>query len=126
MRDERALIVVGPCGVGKSTLVAGLRRAGVAARAVAQEHSQVPDLFRRHSPAPALVVFLAATLPTVRGRRLDAALGAPQYRIERQRLRLAQGTADLVVHTDGISAEEVLVRVLTGAARIDPALGGGL
>jgi hypothetical protein len=39
--------VVGPCASGKSTLTAALRAAGYEARQPAQEHSYVPDMWRR-------------------------------------------------------------------------------
>ncbi|MBK7217144.1 MAG: hypothetical protein IPH95_08855 [Candidatus Promineofilum sp.] len=41
------IAVVGPCASGKSTLTAALRAAGYEARMPAQEHSYVPDMWRR-------------------------------------------------------------------------------
>jgi len=65
-------------------------------------------------------------LPSVRARRPDAALGPPQYRAEVARLALAKQAAHVVVHTDGIDADEVERRVLAWLRRIDPDLAGGL
>jgi predicted ATPase len=123
----REVVVVGPCGVGKSTLAARLRKRGLPARSVAQEHSTVPDLFMRHGEGEApWVVYLAATLPSVRSRRPDVALGAPQYRAELDRLARAKRAAHVIVHTDGIDADEVERRVVAWIRRIDPDLASGL
>jgi predicted ATPase len=122
----REVVVVGPCGVGKSTLAARLRKRGLPARSVAQEHSTVPDLFLHHREGEPWVVYLAATLSSVRSRRPDAALGAPQYRAELDRLAHAKRAAHVIVHTDGIDADEVERRVVAWLRRIDPDLPSGL
>jgi ABC-type cobalamin/Fe3+-siderophores transport system ATPase subunit len=102
LADE--VVVVGPCAAGKSTLVAGLKRLGVGARAVAQEHSAVPHLYRLR---PCLaVVFLAADWPTVHARRPLSA-GRAQWQEELLRLTEARRAARLVVHTDGLGIDAV-------------------
>jgi ABC-type cobalamin/Fe3+-siderophores transport system ATPase subunit len=104
------VVVVGPCAAGKTTLVRGLRPFGVPAAAVAQEHSQVHDLYRRRTPAA--VVYLAASWPVVHARRPQS-LGHPQYLSELERLTDARDAASLIVHTDGLSIREVRDLVLS-------------
>src|SRR5687767_7049522 len=52
--------VVGPCGAGKSTLVAGLEKHGYACRHIAQEHSYVPDMWQLITQ-PDILIYLDAT-----------------------------------------------------------------
>lgn len=61
------IAVVGTCASGKTTIVAELRRLGLDAYVVSQEHSIVRDLWRHLNP-DALVV-LEADYQTVRQRR---------------------------------------------------------
>lgn len=98
------LVVVGPCASGKSTLVECLRREGIPARSVAQEHSAVPDLFAQRPGSG--VIYLSAQWPTAHRRRPQS-LGYPQYAEEMRRLQAARQAADLVVHTDGLLPAEV-------------------
>lgn len=105
-----SIIVVGPCAAGKTTLVNGLRRLGIEARAIAQEHSAIPELFRQHAEPDALVVYLTAEYRVLHARR-PLSLGRPQYVAERARLAEARAAADFVLHTDGIGIEPVLTRV---------------
>ncbi len=49
--------VVGPCGAGKSSLVAGLKAEGFLVRHIAQEHSYVPDMWKRLSN-PDILIYL--------------------------------------------------------------------
>ncbi len=59
--------VVGPCKSGKSTLVAGLRAAGYAARGCGQEHSEAPTMWQRIVP-PDYLIFLDVTPQTQQAR----------------------------------------------------------
>jgi hypothetical protein len=108
----RPLVVVGPCAAGKTTLVEGLVALGVDARAVAQEHSAIPNLFCRNVPDDAVLVYLTADYRVLHGRRPHSS-GRPQYAAERPRLESARAAADLLLHTDGVGIEEVRARVLT-------------
>jgi ribose 1,5-bisphosphokinase PhnN len=98
------LVVVGPCAVGKTTLVNRLVARGISAQAVAQEHSAVTDLYARHQHGG--LVYLTAEWPTIHARRPHS-LGRPQYEGERTRLERARRAADLIVHTDGLDAAAV-------------------
>lgn len=102
--------VVGPCAAGKSTLTDRLRQLGYNARQIAQEHSDVPDMWRRIDP-PDILIFLDASDETLLQRRPSATLAAILPR-ERQRLAHARAHADLIVETDNLTPEEVLERVV--------------
>ena len=99
--------IVGVSAAGKSTLVAGLRRLGFNARPVAQEHSQVPDMWQQIRP-PRLLVFLDADLPAQGARRPDVSWNEPWRRTELQRLEHARGHADLVIDTSILTPKNVL------------------
>ncbi len=103
--------VVGPCGAGKSTLIAGLEREGFACRHIAQEHSYVPYMWQRLTH-PDILIYLDASFGVcTRRRRLNwmEADFAEQLR----RLSHAREHASLVIDTDALSAAEVLERALT-------------
>lgn len=102
--------VVGPSASGKSTLVAALRARGIHTRHVAQEHSYVPDMWRRIS-RPDVLIYLDVSYEESRRRR-PGDWGAERIETERARLAHARQHADLVVLTDGLAPEDVLVRVL--------------
>ncbi|MGQ9584425.1 MAG: hypothetical protein ACUVXG_03395 [Anaerolineae bacterium] len=104
------VVVAGPCGAGKSTLVEQLREAGYQASPVAQEHSYVADMWRRLA-RPDVLVYLDASLETIR-ERLGVPWEAAWLAAERHRLRHAREHCTLYVCTDGKSAEEVAAEVL--------------
>ena len=73
--------LVGVCASGKSTLLHTLRAAGFDVLPCAQEHSYVPDLWRRLHP-PDLLIFLDAQPATVAHRRqTEEPVEAPSVRI---------------------------------------------
>jgi gluconate kinase len=100
--------VVGPCASGKSTLAAGLRRLGYDATSAAQDHSFVPDMWRRLNP-PDLLIYLDVTLQTARERG-RAGHGWDQAYLDEQheRLRHARAYCDLYLPTYGLGKGEVL------------------
>ncbi len=101
--------VVGPCGAGKSTLIAGLDRLGYRTRHIAQEHSYVPDMWQRLTH-PDVLIFLDAQYPTTCTRR-NIDWSEADWEEQQRRLRHAREHADLYIETDDLSAEEVLQRV---------------
>ncbi len=108
---KRPLIgVVGPCGAGKSTLIAGLSRYGYTCRHIAQEHSYVPDMWFRLSHPDVLIFLNASYETTVKRRALNWTM--EEYQEQQRRLAHARAHADLIVETDELSIEEVLGRVL--------------
>ena len=102
--------VVGPCGSGKSTLIAKLEQHGYACRHIAQAHSYVKDMWQRITN-PDLLIFLQASFPVSTARRKLNWL--ERDHIEQQR-RLAHAlqNANLVVETDSLTPEQVLDKVL--------------
>jgi molybdopterin-guanine dinucleotide biosynthesis protein len=105
------IVIVGPCGSGKTTLANALRARGYAARTVAQEHSIVRDLWR-HGGAPAALIVLDAQ-PTTIAQRRHADFPVWLYQKQQQRLASARAHADLLIQTDLATSEEVTSRVLT-------------
>lgn len=109
-RPRGGIIVVGPCAAGKSTLVAGLGRHGLAARQIAQEHSYVPDMWRRLS-RPDVLVFVDASYETcTRRKRLD--WQPSEYEEQQRRLAHARSHCDVYLATDDLSPTDVLGQVL--------------
>lgn len=105
------IAVVGVCAAGKSTLVAGLRAAGWNARQVAQEHSYVPDMWRRITD-PDILIYLDAELATVQRRRRDPSFDEALLAEERHRLRHARQHCDIYLPTDALTPEQVLATVV--------------
>jgi shikimate kinase len=105
------IALVGPCGAGKSTLGNRLRALGYDCHEPAQEHSGVPDMWRRFSRPDALI-FLDATVETiaVRLRRNDFTddVLAEQHR----RLHHARAHCDFYLLTDDLTPEQIQKQVL--------------
>lgn len=110
------IVIVGYCASGKSSVVDGLRKRGIAAHAVAQEHSVVKDLWNHHDPG--IVVFLDVTLDELRNRRNNPKWPDWIYDLQTERLSAARQRADLVVDT---TAGDVAFVV----DQIDSAVSGG-
>lgn len=111
LKRRRPLIaVVGPCASGKSSLVRRLTARGHNARHVAQDHSYVPDMWRRITN-PDLLIYLDAKLGTI-ARRRRMSWGERYLADERHRLRHARQHCDLYLPTDDLTEEQVLDRVV--------------
>ena len=102
--------VVGPCGSGKSTLIAQLEPRGYVCRHIAQEHSYVKDMWRRISH-PDLLIFLDASFPVSTTRRQLKWLES-DHAEQQRRLSHARQHADLIVDTDSLTPAQVLDLVL--------------
>jgi hypothetical protein len=109
--------IVGVCGSGKSTLAKGLQALGYDARQVSQEHSGVPDLWRRRHPAAALV-YLDASGPVLRQRYPDLDLHDAYLAVERQRLDHARQHADCYLFTDDLTPAQVIGAVCECLVRL--------
>lgn len=118
MTTEHPLVgVVGPCGAGKTALVAALRRHGIAAREVAQEHSYVPAMWERIT-GPDLLVYLKVSRREAerrKGRNLPPVYWGQLV----ERLAHARANADLVVDTDHLTLDNVLEDVLSFLERYE-------
>jgi len=105
--SKRFLIgVVGPCGSGKSTLIASLEREGFRCRHIAQEHSYVPYMWKRITN-PDLLIYLNSSFEVSTERR-KLNWNESEYQEQLSRLDHARQHADLMIETDGLSAAEVL------------------
>ncbi len=102
---------VGPCGAGKSTLVKELRARGLDARMPAQEHSGVPDMWRKLLK-PDLLVALDAPNDVLRQRRPTSDLSDSFLAEERRRLAHAFAHADMALDTSELSPTETTELVL--------------
>ena len=109
--DKQFLIgVVGPCGSGKSTLVAGLEQHGYRCRHIAQEHSYVPYMWQRITN-PDILIFLQCSFENSTARRKLNWIHA-DFEEQQRRLSHALAHADLIIDTNPLNPEEVLARVL--------------
>ena len=102
--------VVGPCGSGKSTLIAGLEKHGYRCRHIAQEHSYVQAMWQKIA-RPDLLIYLAASFPvsTVR-RKLNWRKADHDEQL--RRLAHARQHANLFIDTDDLTPEQVLQKAL--------------
>ena len=98
--------VVGPCGAGKSSLVAGLQARGFSVRHIAQEHSYVPDMWKRLTKPDVLIYLDVSYENTIVRRKLDWT--AEEYAEQLRRLSHARQYADLVIDTNPRTIMQVL------------------
>jgi nicotinamide riboside kinase len=109
------VVVVGPDAAGKTELVQRLRRLGYNAHSCAQDHSYVPDMWRRLA-RPDFLIYLDARLETIaRRRRIDWG----QKRLDQLNARLAHARAhaDLILPTDDLTPPQVLAHVQAALSR---------
>ena len=102
--------VVGPCGSGKSTLIAGLEQHGFSCRHIAQEHSYVPSMWQVISK-PDILIFLGASFPVSTTRR-KLNWQEKDHAEQMRRLDHARQHAHLLVDTDELTPMQVLQLVL--------------
>jgi len=109
--DRRRIAVVGACASGKTLLVDALRQRGYRARQVLQEHSYVPSMWQRITN-PDVLIYLDVSLEGIKRRRkID--YGEKYLQEQRRRLAHAREHADLLLHTDDLTPDEILARVVS-------------
>jgi deoxyadenosine/deoxycytidine kinase len=109
--DIPILGIAGPCTAGKSTLIHILSgRYAVELRHKAQEHSYVQDMWQRIYP-PTWLVFLDVSFDTTLERNPRLNWTREEYQEQQRRLTHARAHADLIVQTDGLTAQQVAERV---------------
>lgn len=107
----RHIAIVGPCSAGKSTLARSLKTRGYDVRQPAQEHSYVPDMWRRIRP-PDILIYLDVDYTHARQRRPHT-VGEPQRLTDQhQRLTHARQHCDIYLDTSDLSTDEVYEAVL--------------
>ena len=102
--------VVGPCGSGKSTLIAGLENYGYICRHIAQEHSYVQAMWQIISK-PDILIYLDASFPISTARR-KLNWQKKDHDEQIHRLAHARDHANLFVDTNDLTPEQVLQKVL--------------
>jgi guanylate kinase len=118
-KEKQFLIgVVGPCGSGKSTLIAGLEQRGYRCRHIAQEHSYVKHMWQRITN-PDVLIFLQCSFENSTARR-KLNWARADHEEQMRRLSHALEHANLIVDTDILSPEEVLTRALNYLKTISP------
>jgi thymidylate kinase len=104
------IAIVGPCGSGKSTLANSLKVRGYDARQIAQEHSYVARMWQVLT-APDILIYLDVTYqPGTRRKQLNWNPG--EFDEQVRRLVHARQHCDIYIHTDHLTEDEVLNRVL--------------
>lgn len=101
--------IVGPCGAGKSSLAERLSPYYSTVRAIAQEHSYVPTMWRRITNPDILIYLDASYSVTVQRRKLNWT--DAEYRIELDRLENARKNADIYIQTDHLNIDQVVETV---------------
>jgi len=102
--------IVGPCGSGKSTLIAGLERYGYTCRHIAQEHSYVQAMWQSITK-PDLLIYLGASFPVSTARR-KLNWQEKDHTEQLRRLAHARENAHLYIDTDDLTPSQVLQKVL--------------
>lgn len=102
--------IVGPCAAGKSTLVANLAKYGYLARAIAQEHSYVPNMWQRLTNPEVLIYLDVSYENTV--ARLNLNWTPQEYSEQLYRLRHARENAHLTINTNPLIPDNVLTIVI--------------
>jgi cytidylate kinase len=110
--------IVGPCGSGKSTLSAGLKRYGYACRHIAQEHSYVPSMWQKITQ-PDVLIYLNASFPVSTARR-KLNWQKEDHDEQLRRLSHAREHAQLAIDTDDLTPEQVLQTALDYLKDIHP------
>ncbi|HHV71440.1 MAG TPA: hypothetical protein GXX38_02365 [Clostridia bacterium] len=103
-RNKLKVLVVGVCASGKTSLVEALRARGIDAHHAAQEHSNVPWMWKMSKPD--FLIVLQAKYETIKKRR-DIPWNEKRYWLEVERLRGAKENANLIIDTDNLTKEEV-------------------
>jgi len=98
--------IVGPCASGKTSLTKGLNQYGINAKHIAQEHSYVKDMWKRLSNPDILIYLDVSYKLSIKRKRLNWTYN--EYQVQIDRLAHARDHADLYIHTDDLSIDQVL------------------
>ena len=102
--------VVGPCGSGKSTLIAKLEKHGYACRHIAQEHSYVQAMWQIISK-PDILIYLHASFPVSTARR-KLNWREKDHTEQLRRLSHARDNAHIIINTDDLTPDQVMAKAL--------------
>ena len=102
--------IVGPCGSGKTTLSKLLISNGFNSRAIAQEHSFVPSMWKKITN-PDYLVYLEASFEVATSRKI-LNWTMEEFQEQLRRLEHSHQYADLIIQTDILTPQQVLQIVL--------------
>lgn len=102
--------VVGPCGAGKSTLIAGLEKHGYRCRHIAQEHSFAKQMWKIITK-PDILIFLECSYENSTKRRKLNWMPA-DHEEQLRRLSHAYENADFIIDTNTADESGVLAQAL--------------
>jgi len=102
--------IVGPCGSGKSTLIAKLEKHGYACRHIAQEHSYVQAMWQIITK-PDILIYLHASFPISTARR-KLNWYEKDHTEQLRRLSHARDNAHIIINTDDLTPDQVLAKAL--------------
>jgi hypothetical protein len=116
--------IVGPCSSGKSTLARRLRADGYEVKEIRQEHSGVPDMWRRLTN-PTVLIYLDVSLDVAAARERLARPSS--WWVDERVLRLAHARehCDLYIDTSSLTPDQVYVQARTFLGGWDPDLANG-
>ena len=103
--------VVGPCGAGKSTLIAGLEKHGYRCRHIAQEHSFAKQMWKIITK-PDILIFLECSFENSTSRR-KLNWQPADHEEQLRRLAHAYEHADIIINTNTLDQDGVLAQALT-------------
>ena len=104
------IVLVGPCGSGKTTIARLLQAQDLQPIEVAQEHSGVPELWK-YQGTPAVLVFLDASYQACTERKRFRWF-QEEYQEQCRRLEHARQHCNLLIPTDRATPQEVAERIL--------------
>jgi deoxyadenosine/deoxycytidine kinase len=110
MNRQPKIGLVGPCGAGKTTLKNGLTPLGYQVAHIAQEHSYVPDMWKRITD-PDILIYLDVSYEQTLLRR-NLGWSRKEYEEQIHRLSNARTHADLYIDTNYLTPKQVLKSVL--------------
>ena len=102
--------IVGPCGSGKSTLIAKLEKHGYACRHIAQEHSYVQAMWQIITK-PDVLIYLHASFPISTARR-KLNWREKDHTEQLRRLSHARDNAHIIINTDDLTPDQVMAKAL--------------
>jgi uridine kinase len=108
--DKTIIGIVGPCKSGKTVLKRNLEKLGYSARHIAQEHSFVPDMWKKISN-PDVLIYLEVSFE-ITLKRSSLSWNESEYQEQIKRLHHAKENADLIIKTDELTPEQITSMVV--------------
>ena len=105
------IAIVGPCAAGKTTLAQALQARGFDARQIAQEHSYVPNMWKKITNPDILIYLDVSYAVSMRRKRLNWT--EAEFNEQQRRLEHAYTHCDILIETDPLNPAQVLQQVLT-------------